>query len=88
MIRGGICAVLELLLQRVYPEWVGFYPLPKCPLTRANPSRKHCTSKRATQSNNLLCVSNSSQRVGMEGQSLTSRRRLDGDLALFTKFWP
>ena len=26
-----------LLLGRVYPEWVGFYPLPKCSLWRANP---------------------------------------------------
>ena len=26
-----------LLLRQVHPEWVGFYPLPKCPLTRANP---------------------------------------------------
>ena len=24
-------------VQRVYPEWVGFYPLPKCRIRRANP---------------------------------------------------
>ena len=26
-----------LLLRRICPEWVGFYPITKCPLRRANP---------------------------------------------------
>ena len=40
---GGIWYVQNLgarttlLLQQIYPEKVGFYPLPKCPLRRANP---------------------------------------------------
>ena len=44
--------------------------------------------------NNLLHISNSSPRVGKEGQSLTvgwkthaSSRSLDCDPVLFTKFW-
>ena len=31
-----VLARRALLLRRVYPEWVGFYPLTKCPLRRAN----------------------------------------------------
>ena len=36
---GGTCATSHRapLLRRIYPEWVHFYPLTKCPLRRANP---------------------------------------------------
>ena len=41
---GGVsapCAHCALLLWQVYPDWVGFYPLQKCPLRRVNPWVRH-----------------------------------------------
>ena len=64
-----LCQVI--LLWRGYPESLKRANLGYKTCANIPPSHKHCTTKRATQGNNLKCVNNPSPHVGIEGQSLT-----------------